>query len=744
MRTVLLIPLLLLAAAAAPPGLQSQAEAPAPADSATLVTGVVVDGSGRPVAGANVFLRETLDGAVTDSAGAFSFSTTARGEGVLIIRRIGLTAPDQAVRLPLAAPLRVAMGSGEFLLAAVVATAGRYTAGGERGSQLSSLEVVVTPGAQGDIARALQALPGVQAVDEGSGLFVRGGDQTETRILLDGAPLLNPQQIEAPAGSAAPTVDPYLVTGISFTTGGFGVRYGDALSAVVDLRTVGLPRLRRSTVNASLGAVSARTAQPIATGLPGNVGVHVTGTAGHSGPFLRLNGSNRSFSRDPRSHAYSGNLVWKPGTESEVKVFGIVRGGSFAVDVDEPTFHGVYENRQSSGVYVATWRGLWGSLAPAAHLSRSEYDRDEEQGAYRLRTRTSVDRAAAETAWEPAAWLVLRTGAEAEHVSADYLGRFPLHADQRGADAPTEAVDAARSGDRVGGYLEAEWRPLPRLQVTTGLRTDHSSLTGRLTWDPRMSVSYLAGSGITLLAAGGIYHQVPEPLYFSPGVGGQPGIPAMEATQLVLGAQAGSDAGGRFARLELYSKSYRDLAQLDREYTPVSGGSGRSRGMDLFLKGPVPLGMEGRVAYSLVDAARTDPNTGAMARSPFDISQSLTLVLERSWGGVWRVAAAQRYATGRPYTGVLDASFDGERGLWVPRYDTPMGERVPDFARLDLSVSRLHRFSPGMLGIVYASVTNLTGRENVFAYRYSADYTEREAVRALFKRSIFFGASLTF
>jgi hypothetical protein len=73
-----------------------------------------------------------------------------------------------------------------------------------------------------------------------------------------------------------------------------------------------------------------------------------------------------------------------------------------------------------------------------------------------------------------------------------------------------------------------------------------------------------------------------------------------------------------------------------------------------------------------------------------------------------------------------------------------MGEWVPDFARLDLSLSRIHRFTPSTLGILYVSVTNLTGRENVFSYRYTADYAERHAIGALFKRSFFFGASLTF
>ena len=64
--------------------------------------------------------------------------------------------------------------------------AGQYTASEERGATLTPLEVVTTPGTAADVNRAIQSLPGVQAGDEGTALFVRGGDFTGSRVFLNG------------------------------------------------------------------------------------------------------------------------------------------------------------------------------------------------------------------------------------------------------------------------------------------------------------------------------------------------------------------------------------------------------------------------------------------------------------------------------------------------------------------------------------------------------------------------------
>ena len=70
-------------------------------------------------------------------------------------------------------------------------------------------------GAQASVPLAIKALPGVQNVDDGSGLFVRGGDSQETRFFLNEAGVLDAIRPEEPTGSSAPQIDPFLSTGSS-------------------------------------------------------------------------------------------------------------------------------------------------------------------------------------------------------------------------------------------------------------------------------------------------------------------------------------------------------------------------------------------------------------------------------------------------------------------------------------------------------------------------------------------------
>src|SRR5256885_1037107 len=112
------------------------------------------------------------------------------------------------------------------------------------------------PGATADVARAIQTLPGVQSVDEGTGLFVRGGDVSETRVFLNDVAMLSPYNYETPTGNYTVTVNPFLLDGIFFSSGGFGARYGNILSGVADLRTAGRPVQSSITGVAGLASVS--------------------------------------------------------------------------------------------------------------------------------------------------------------------------------------------------------------------------------------------------------------------------------------------------------------------------------------------------------------------------------------------------------------------------------------------------------------------------------------------------------
>jgi hypothetical protein len=301
--------------------------------------------------------------------------------------------------------------------------------------------------------------------------------------------------------------------------------------------------------------------------------------------------------------------------------------------------------------------------------------------------------------------------------------------------------DSKTDGARNGLFVESDFQPVNALRLVTGIRSDRSSFTGVRTVDPRISAAIRVGSNATITSAWGVYHQVSDPLYFDAALG-RPGLEPMSARQAVIGAQLGNSAS--IARLELYDKRYRDLAQLTLDRVVVGGGRGKSRGADLFLKGGIPGIISGRVSYSFVDAQRTDPGSGVMTSAPFDVTHSLTIVGDRDLGRGWDVSGAFRYATGKPFTPVTSATFDQTRQTWVPSYSAPFSERLAPLKRADLSISRFTRLSPQSYLVVFASVNNLFDRVNIYQIRYNADYTQRIPVRSLFKRSYYVGGSISF
>jgi hypothetical protein len=334
----------------------------------------------------------------------------------------------------------------------------------------------------------------------------------------------------------------------------------------------------------------------------------------------------------------------------------------------------------------------------------------------------------------------LRGGGEWERSTSAFDGAIPLSGDDVGNDAEVMALRSSGAGERAAVFAESEWRVASRLGITTGVRGDRSSLTDRATIDPRVSMSVAVRPGATLTAAWGIYHQIPDPMLFDREFG-DPTLLPMRAVQAVIGGQV--EGEHHSLRLELYEKRYRDLALLTRDHDVVAGGTGTSRGADLWMKGPLVAGIEGRFAYSLVSARRTDPVSGEIARAPFDITHSITATAERQWPGSIRSAIAWRHATGRPFTPVVGATQDAVTSEWMPTYGPAMSDRLPAYHRVDASASWFRRFGPSVQGVLFWSISNVLDRENVHAYRYSPDYSQRIPSRSIFNRAHYFGASIT-
>jgi hypothetical protein len=143
-----------------------------------IISGKLTDTKNRVLAGASISLKDSYDGTTSDSLGHFSFTTTETGQKVLEATISGYTSYSNNILIE-GKPIVLNIQLKELIteLNAVVLTAGTFEASDKKkGTVLTSLDIVTTASAEGDITGALKTLPGTQQVGESGGLFVRGGN----------------------------------------------------------------------------------------------------------------------------------------------------------------------------------------------------------------------------------------------------------------------------------------------------------------------------------------------------------------------------------------------------------------------------------------------------------------------------------------------------------------------------------------------------------------------------------------
>ena len=213
------------------------------------ISGKVVDQKGKPIAGANIYIDGTYDGATSSETGDFSFETTTAGNQFLIVSFLIYETSKQEIDVTNFKNQTVKLRDNVNSLDAVVITAGTLESGNKaRVSVLKPLDIVTTAGSAGNIVAALQTLPGTQTVGEDGRLFVRGGEASETQTFVDGIRVAQPYGATTNNLPTRGRFSPFLFSGIAFSTGGYSAEYGEALSSVLLLNTQDEPDQNKTDI----------------------------------------------------------------------------------------------------------------------------------------------------------------------------------------------------------------------------------------------------------------------------------------------------------------------------------------------------------------------------------------------------------------------------------------------------------------------------------------------------------------
>lgn len=199
----------------------------------------------EPIEFANILIQGTTIGSTTDLDGNYIFTGIEPGFMRLVASTVGFettTSAEIQVQGNQTTFVDIAVNEASFAIQEVVVRQNLNLKRIESPISVLSIgvqEIEKSAGANRDVSKVVQALPGVGATDPNrNDLIVRGGGPSENVFYLDGIeiPVINHFATQGSSGGAVGVINPDFVREISFYTGAFPANRTNALSSVMEIK----------------------------------------------------------------------------------------------------------------------------------------------------------------------------------------------------------------------------------------------------------------------------------------------------------------------------------------------------------------------------------------------------------------------------------------------------------------------------------------------------------------------------
>jgi len=621
-------------------------------------------------------------------------------------------------------------------------------------------EIFKAAGAQQDVSRYVQTLPGVGigTNDFRNDLIVRGGSPLENLFVVDNVEIPNINNFAnfASAGGTTSILDADLIRDVTFLTGGFPAPYINRTSSVLQIAQREGSRSefggRLSLGSAGLGAIvegpirkekgswvasfkrsflDAFTDDIGLGGVPVNYNLNVKALYDLS-PRDRVWMVN--FTGVDRIRLGATDKLREPNAdrEPELELIDVrYRGWRTATGINWQRLLG------ERGV------GLLGVSHSEANVSQTTKDLFKfgltAPSIPELIEKTPIlfreDNREAESTvkYDLTAYLPMLDKVQAGGSFKVFRTRYDTEQPygQDNPYSPVQDLNPLRLRKsfhtyQSGVYVQSTRNLGSRLNLTWGGRFDDYRSLGKNRLSPRVGLSYRVTNKLSWRGSYGTYYQQPQ-LLFVEAFPQNKGMNPIRATHLVSGLAYQWSPTIRFA-LEAYQKVYSNypvstqfpsfsvansgdtFAVTDLLLPYASAGRGRVRGVELFVEKRYRERWYGQanVAYSKTRHAGLD---GVLRPGTYDYPVILNAVGGYALTKKWDVSGRFVYLSGKPYT-PFDERLSTAQRRGVFDLTRVNGLRAPDYLRLDLRVDRTFTVRGKPL-LLFFGAQNVTNRRNI-------------------------------
>ncbi|PSJ74914.1 TonB-dependent receptor [Sphingobacteriales bacterium UPWRP_1] len=710
------------------------------------VRGFVYDKeTGEPIIFTNVYMEGTGYGASTDVNGFYSINKVPAGDYVLLCTYVGYdtTRINIQIKAGEIANQKIFLDKTDIVLKEVEISTKKQ----EAQSEVRTSTIKITPkqisiipaiGGEPDLAQYLQILPGVIFTgDQGGQLYIRGGSEIQTKVLLDGMTIYNPFH----SVGLFSVFETDIIKNVEVNTGGFNASYGGRISAVIDVTTRDGNKKRHSgKVSANTFLAKALLEGPITKLRPDGTGV--------SGSYI-VTAKNSYLNRTaPLMYDYV-NEQGLPYSFTDVygkMSFTVDNGSKFSLQGyrfgDDATF------RETSDFSWSAW-GMGSNFVIVPGQSKiildgffsfSTYDMKLLEGNLKPRT-SSIG--GFNTGVNFSYFLPkgdIKYGIEMAGFATTFDFYNPLGIKINQDQNTTELSAFVRYKAEVG-----------KLLLEPSVRTQFYASLSAFTLEPRIGLKYNLAENLRLKASAGIYTQNfistksdQDVVNLFTGFLSAPegtlkdfeGKPVNNNLQRATHAIGGVEINlGKHAELNVegYYKKFNQLININRNKLFATDPdyiieTGNSYGMDLLLK----YDYKRLYLWTVYSLSWVNRNDGNQEYPPhFDRRHNTNFLASYKLGKdmSWEVSARWNLGSGFPFTqtqgfyesidfsGGIDADYLSQNGTLGVIYDEKLnGGRLPSYHRLDVSIRKEWKVGKYSAIEANASLTNVYNRANIFYF----------------------------
>lgn len=610
---------------------------------------------------------------------------------------------------------------------------------------LQSEQIREIASAMPDILRSVQAFPGVVVNNEFKADFnVRGGNQDENLVLVNGTRVYEPFHIKEASNASVGIFNIDLMKKVNIVTGGFPAKYGDKMSSVLNIE------YREGSREKYSGAASLSLAyfDGYAEGPLGENGSFIFGARKSYLEYIISMIDYEDISRaQPSFYDVQGVLAFNLSPKNKLLFEFIYANDDFTYD-PERIYSDKIENEDNIANYTSTLFSLKSKniLSSKALLNAEVNYYDQGDNEYRLflRDYKTLDRFLERLTYDTLKIKTIEFNTNIQYqFNSDYeiqlgLSYHNISYNQISDDLWTIDNDFTYQGEfgdgsinaesfKYTGFVENIFSMTEQLTFNLGGRFDYFDINKDFNVSPRVNLAYRFKDKTVLKAAWGYFYQSPiyDQLKYSES--SDTNTQSQKAIHYILGIEKSIPFSNNKSflniRLEAYYKEYDDIISsyygvFERlTYSRENDAIGNATGLDIYTVLSLP-GFYSWISYGLLFANENlnDDNIGEYRRYT-DQRHTISFVSNLELGNDWRFSLKANYGSGFPYT--PKTPVKNENGIWVWKSGKINSASLPAYKRVDIRLSKLFKFTGFNLS-TFIDISNVFNFENVQQFEYSS------------------------